>query len=338
MHPDLEEILDIFSYFSGLSGDRCSALLTACAMITTLRGSYRTRKGFITFPLELARKFESKGGQIMYNTKAEKIIINGKHVAGVGLSNGANISSRYVVNTADTQQCLGGMLGYPELQKLNRKYAQKASGAPMSPSMVCIHLGLSPETDLKKMGFDCGYNVVTTGMQAHRESFSAWEKGLMPENDEQFHFAVISPSAATGGPSTLIIHVAPVAADYWIMLRRNHYEEYLRRKEEFSAFYIEMTEKFLIPGLRNQILFADISTPATFERHLGSPTGSTFDMMPLPSNFGKNRLGVRTPLRNFFHAKFSHGIWPCMQAGLQITDMISGGRLMNGNASWRKGV
>lgn len=77
----------------------------------------------------------------------------------------------------------------------------------------------------------------------------------------------------------------------------------------------------------------DVSTPATYKRYIGSPTGSQYDMLPLPSNFGKNRLPTRTPVKGLFLPKFNHGIWPSLQAGLQVVDMISGGKIMNGNAS-----
>jgi hypothetical protein len=92
----------------------------------------------------------------------------------------------------------------------------------------------------------------------------------------------------------------------------------------------------MIPGLRDHIKLIDVSTPATYARFIGSPTGSNYDMLPVPGNFGKNRLKTRTPVKNLFHPKFSHGIWPSMQAGLQVVDMISGGKIMNGNAAYPK--
>ena len=80
----------------------------------------------------------------------------------------------------------------------------------------------------------------------------------------------------------------------------------------------------------------NISSPATYANFIGSTLGCNFDMMPVPENFGKNRLKTRTPIRNLFLPKFSHGIWPSMQAGLQVVDMISGGKIMNGNSSYKK--
>jgi hypothetical protein len=50
---------------------------------------------------------------------------------------------------------------------------------------------------------------------------------------------------------------------------------------------------------------------------------------------GKNRVKTRTPVKGLFIPKFSHGIWPSIQAGLQVVDMISGGKIMDGNSSLR---
>jgi len=71
-------------------------------------------------------------------------------------------------------------------------------------------------------------------------------------------------------------------------------------------------------------------------RYINSPTGSNFDMLPVPENFGKDRLPTRTPVKNLFLPKFSHGIWPSMQAGLQVADMISGGKIMNGASRYQR--
>jgi len=332
--PEIYEILDIFSSFSGLSGNRCAALLTACAMVTTLEGSYRPQKGFIQFPLLLQKAFEQRGGEIMPGTSVRKILTENGVVSGVELHDGRRIEAEIVVSTADTQKTFGDLLGYDVLQNAGRKYAAKASNAQMSPSAIAIHLGLDDSLDLKGMGFDCGYNVLTTGRESHERMFDEWENGNLLMSDQCFHFGVISPSSMTGGKQTLIIHVVPVASEVWIRLKREDPEKYEAEKQRVADFYIDKTEKYMIPGLKKHILFTDISTPATYARYIGSPTGANFDMLPVPGNFGKNRLKVRTPVKNLFLPKFSHGIWPAMQGGLQVVDIITGGRIMNGSASY----
>ncbi len=332
-NPELFEVLDTFSSFSGLAGGRCASLLTACAMITTLRGSYRPKQSFIQFPHELKRVFQTNGGEIRMNTRVTKILADKGQAVGVQLDDGTIIRADHVISTADTQITFGQLLGYDELYLINRKYAQKAEHADMSPSALAIHLGLDAGLDLEALGYDCGYNVLTTGHEAHEKMFQSWEQGELLMSDDCFHLATISPAVQTRGKANLIIHVVPVPIQGWTELRESDYDKYMAEKERIAAFYIKKVEEYMIPNLHKHITFMDVSSPATYSRYLGSPTGSNYDMLPLPSNFGKNRLPTRTPLKGLFLPKFSHGIWPSMQAGLQVIDMISGRKIMGGNSS-----
>jgi phytoene dehydrogenase-like protein len=336
-NQEIYEILDTFSSFSGLSANRCAALLTACAMITTLQGAYRPEKGFIQFPIALRKKLESAGGEVLFRSGVRKIMHDGKKVSGVMLNSGEIIEADHVVSSADTKRTFERMLDPGLLFKLDKNYGKKVESARMSTSGFSIHLGLDDSLDLEGMGFNCGYNVLTTGNGTHAEMFDAWEKGELLMSDDRFHLAVICPSLMTGGKQTLIIHVIPVYADKWIRLKEEDPDRYVGEKNSVADFYIDKVEQYMVPGLRDHIVLTDISTPSTYVRYIGSPTGSQYDMMPVPENFGRYRLPSRTPLNGLFVPKFSHGIWPSMQAGLQIVDMISGGKIMNGNSKYKSG-
>lgn len=335
-NPEVYQVLDIFSSFSGLSGKRCAALLTACAMITTLRGSYRPVKSFITFPHTLSQRFKEQGGVLVTGKEVKRILTDKGKVKGVELSDGTMYKARYVVSTADTKVTLEQLVGEKMFREAGKSYYNKIKSVKMSPSGFAIQLGLDDHIDLNALGFNCGYNVLTSDAGAHEAMFSAWDDNRLLMSDTQFHLAVICPSLMTGGNPTLIIHVVPAPAKYWINLRENNYEAYVNEKNSIAEFYIDKVEHYMIPHLKQHIVYKDISTPATYSRFIGTPGGSQYDMLPVPSNFGKNRLPTRTPIKGLFIPKFSHGIWPSLQAGLQVVDMISGGRIMNGNASLEK--
>jgi all-trans-retinol 13,14-reductase len=332
-NPEVFQVFDTFSSFSGLSGDKCAALLTACAMVTTLKGSYRPKKGFIQFPVALKKKFLEKGGEIRTNIAVEKILIENGKTKGVQFFNGEKIYADFVVSTADTKVNFEKLIGEETLIKANKNYYNKLRSVKMSPSGFSINIGLDDDIDLNALGFNCGYNVLTSSINAHAKMFDAWQKGKLIVSDEDFHLAVICPSLMTGGKQTLIIHVIPVPSEKWINLYETDYNQYLFEKKKMCDFYIKKVEQYMIPNLSKHIVIIDISTPASFKRRIGSPSGSQYDMLPVPSNFGKNRISSRTPIKGLFIPKFSHGIWPSMQAGLQVIDMISGGKIMHGNSS-----
>jgi len=329
---ELIEVLDLFSSFSNLSGNRCAALLTTCAMMTTVKGSFRPRSGFIQFPRELKKKVLEFGGEIKTSASVDSITTRNGKVTGV-LCGGTHYSAEYVVSTADTFQTINGLLDTKSIREKD-PWLKKFKKAEHSPSSFTIHLGLDNSIDLKEMGFDCGYNVLTTGRKTHEKAFDLWKQNKMLMSDSEFHLAVISPSAMTGGKNNLIIHVTPAAMGNWSLLRNDDYNKYTELKNKTAEFYINKVEEYMIPNLKKHIKLTNISTPATYERYLGTSHGANNDMLSTPGNFGMFRLPTRTPVKGLFLPKFSHGIWPCLQAGLQVVDMISGGRIMNGNSKY----
>ncbi len=132
----------------------------------------------------------------------------------------------------------------------------------------------------------------------------------------------------------MIIHVTPAAMGNWSILRKSDYEKYTEKKRELADYYINKVEAYMIPHLKEHIEIIDISTPATYERYLGTTEGANRDMLSVPENFGMFRLPTRMPLKGLFLPKFSQGIWPSLQAGLQVVDMITGGKIMKGNSRY----
>jgi len=332
-NPLLLEILDSFSSFSALSGDRCAALLTACAMMTTLQGSYRPTGGFIGFAHTLIKKIKEKGGHVRFNTAVDRIITDHGKIRGV-LAGNELISCDHVVSTADTFNTFDSLLGQDILKQSGKGYFRKYLKTVPSPSSFTIHLGLDDRIDLQSMGFNCGYNILTTGRQAHEEAFRCWDRQEYLRRDDCFHLAVISPSAVIGGRNTLIVHVTPAAMADWESLRKVDKVLYDLKKLEWAEFYIRKVEQYMIPGLQSHILFKDVATPATYARYLGSRKGANSDMLSVPGNFGMYRLRSRTPVKGLFIPKFSHGIWPSLQAGLQMVDMMTGGKIMGGRSRY----
>ncbi len=332
----LLEILDLFSSFSGLSAERCAALLTASAINASLAGSYRPEKGFVEFPMQMRRKIEDHGGEIITATEVKRIIVENGTARGIELQDGTRFRADHVVTTADAKLSMLSMVGLEVLQAADRRYARKVQQMQMSPSSIFVNLGLDDEIDLNEYGLNCGYNVLTTGHSTFESMYRAWDENLQLLSEETFHCGVVAPALITGGKPVLSIHVVPAAMADWQESHEHDPETYLDKKREVADHFIRLVQRYMVPDLKGHIRFVDVCTPNTFAHFLNSPTGSNFDMMPTPDNFGMHRLKTRTPIRNLYMPKFSNGIWPSMQAGLQVVDMISGGKIMNGNARYMR--
>ncbi|MFC2123608.1 phytoene desaturase family protein [Bacteroidota bacterium] len=335
-NPELEAIFDVFAAFSGMPAERAIAMLTVAAMNTSVNSTFRPVKGFIQLPIAMRKQAEASGCEIVTRMKVEKILIRDKKVYGVKLEDGHEIYADQVITTVDTKVAMEKLVGLDVLEEIDSKYANKAKMVRMSTSSMTVNLGLDEKIDLDSFGMDCGYNVITTGLGTFEKLFKAFDRGEYMLDEHNFHCAVICPSLTTGGKPVIAIRIVPMPMKNWKVLRETNYNDYTREKEKVANFYISQVEKYLIPDLRQHIVVKDILTPATFERFILTPTGSNYDMAPYPGNFGLKRLKMRTPVQGLYQPKFSHGIWPSMQAGLQVVDMITGGRIMDGYSRYRK--
>lgn len=337
-NPEILEILDVFAAFSGLPAERVASLLPVSAMLASLAGSYRPYKGFFEFPEKMKQRLTELGGRIMTRTRVVKILVENNRAIGVQLADGQIIHADYVVTTIDPKVAMQQLVGKETLRKASPAYAKKVETMKMSGSGFMINLGLDAQIDLAGMGFNCGYNLLTTGKGVYNRLYEAFDAGKLLMSREEFYIPVICPSLPVGKKNALTVFVYPAVMNNWKELREQDYTAYTKKKEEIARFYIDLVEAYMIPNFKKHIVYMDVASPATFARYSGSPTGSKSDMAPYPDNFGKNRLKMRTPIKNLFQPKFSNGIWPSLQAGIQAVDMIMERKIMNGNSRYEKNV
>ncbi|MFX1406352.1 MAG: phytoene desaturase family protein [Promethearchaeota archaeon] len=333
--PDVIDIFNTFAEFSALPAEKVSAIVPISAMNSLLDGAFRPTKGFIEFPRKIEERYKNLGGELLLNTRVKKILVEDGKVKGVKLEDDTEIYSDYVVTTVDPKLAMLSMVGLDIIRELDKKYAKKVEEVKMSCSSINLSIGLDDELDLASLGLDCGYNVITTGEDTYDRLFDFYEKGEIGFNEKRFHIGVVCPSLTTGGKPNITVRITPIALADWQDLRKNNPEEYKKRKQYWADFFIDKVEKYLIPNLRKHINVLDISTPATYARFSGSPSGAVFDMAPYTNNFGRTRLKMRTPIEGLFQPKFVHGVFGCLLAGMQVNDMILDRKIMDGNARYK---
>lgn len=337
--PEVIEIFNVFAAFSGLPAEQVSSMVPISAMNSLLDGAFRTKIGFIDLVNKFEKRYFDLGGELRKNSKVEKILIEEDNtVKGIRLDGGEEIFADNVISTVDTMLAMKKLIGLDVIRKIDKKYAKKIEGIKMSTSSMNIGLGLDDKIDLVALGMDCGYNIITSGGDSYDRLFELYEQGKIGFNEKRFHFGVISPSPTTGGKPNITIRVTPMALKGeidWAELKEKDKAKYDQKKEELANFFIEMTEKYLIPDLSKYILIKEISTPANYAQILGSPTGSIYGMAPFPDNFGRTRLKMRTPIKGLYNPKFVHGVFGAVLAGMQVIDMILERKVMDGNARFK---
>lgn len=268
----------------------------------------------------MTRLYQQWGGEIRLRAEVEKIVVDQGKAVGVKVKgDDGMIRAKRVVTTIDPMIAMRHLVGD---NHLSPQYIEKLEGTVMSCSSLNVALGLDDAIDLSGMDLDYPYNVVSTGRGTTEKLFDGFLVGNNAFSPDCFHLAVVCPSLTTGAKNTVTLRGVPFAMSDWSRWRKEDPGRYKEEKERWGDFFVDMAEKYLIPGLSSHIVVRDIATPATYARYSGSPTGSIYDMAALVTQFGPKRLPMKTPIVNLFQPKFAHGLYGGMMNGVQVVDLM----------------
>ncbi|MGP8080731.1 MAG: phytoene desaturase family protein [Dehalococcoidales bacterium] len=334
--PEIGLMFQVFSGMCGLPNDRIAALLTVGVMYSLRERTCRPRGQFIELPQKMEQRYRALGGQLLLKSEVEKIIIDNGKVQGIRLKDGLIIRSRNIISTIDINLTMENLIGLDIIRSKNPRYAGKLESIKMTTSTVTVNLGIDDARILTERGLPCGYGLLTMGNDAYAKLFPAFENNEFKLSSDCFYLGYSCPPLTDNWKPVLSIQAAPLPVNYWVRLRNADKERYLREKEKSADILISIMEKYLIPDLRKHIVFKDITTPATYVRYSGSPSGSIYDMAAVPDNFGANRLPVITPIKGLLVPKFAHGVFGAMNSGLQAADILLDGKVLHGNSRFKK--
>jgi phytoene dehydrogenase-like protein len=328
--PRIREVFETFNAFSGIPPDRASAIVATGSMLASMTRSFRTWGYFDEFPALMAKLYQQRGGELGLKTEVDKIIVKNGEAVGVRIKESDHIvNADRIVTTCDPMFTMRRLVGDEHLPS---KYIRRLRDIEMSNSAFNVALGLDDEIDLSEMDLDYPFNVLSTGSGSMEKLHAGFKSNKNVHTDDCFHAAVICPSLTTGSKNTVTINVIPFAMANWKHWRDHDRKRYDEEKERWANFFIEKAEKYFIKDLRKHIVVKDISTPATYARYSGSPTGAIFDMATTKDQFGPKRLPMKTPIKNLFQPKFAHGIFGGMMNGLQVTDLMLDRKINQGNS------
>ena len=329
-NPKLRELMETFTSFSGVPSDRASSIMATGAMLSSMTRCFRPYGYFDEFPAKMAQLFQERGGEICFNAEVEKILVENGEARGIKIKGeeGAIVAGT-IITTVDPNLAMRTLVGD---EHLPAAYVEKLENTIMSVSSINVALGLDDKIDMKALDLDYPYNVVSTGLGTAEKLFEGYLAGDHAFSEDCFHMAVICPSLTTGAKNTITLRCTPFALSQWKEWRESDYKKYQVEKEKWADFFIGIAEKYFIPNLSKHIVVKDISTPATYARYSGSPSGSIYDMASLVTQFGPKRLPMITPVKNLYQPKFSHGLYGTMMNGVQVVDLLVDRKFNDGNS------
>ncbi len=270
--PRLRRSFDLFaSGWLGLPLDELAALQFLIPWYSyQAYGGYYLRGGSGALSNALADVVRGRGGSVLMNTGASKIITRHERVVGVELSDGRCIETHTVVSNINPRDTFG-MITEPQPVA---SWNARMSAMTRSVSCVKVWLGLSrrPDTD------PSDYDVYIAG----RES-----EGVLGRRA----LSVICPHDWLGGESTMAISTLVPSGT-----------EVTRAAAERL---VDEVEGRLAPRLRECVEVLDVATPRTFEKFTGNPGGSIYGFNPTPRQYATRRSPGATPIDGLFLA----GAW-----------------------------
>ena len=329
-NPKLREVMETFTSFSGVPSDRASSIMATGAMLSAMTRCFRPYGFFDEFPAKMAQLFQERGGEMCFGAEVEKIVVENGQAKGIKIKGEDEIiRAETIITTVDPQLAMRTLVGDEHLPS---SYVEKLENTIMSVSSINVSLGLDDKIDMSSLDLDYPYNVVSTGLGTAEKLFEGYLAGDHAFSEDCFHMALICPSLTTGAKNTITLRCTPFALGQWKALREKDYELYTEKKEKWADFFIGIAEKYFVPNLSKHIVVKDISTPATYARYSGSPSGSLYDMASLVTQFGPKRLPMITPVKNLYQPKFSHGLYGTMMNGVQVVDLLVDRKFNDGNS------
>lgn len=235
--------------------------------------------------LGFSRAFESRlkavGGEIRYNARVAKILVNDGKVKGVNLANGEEVYAKAVVSNADGYQALFQLLGKefvpPSLVRLYET-------APLFGLMLLVSLGVNQVLTEKDMPARMLSEWVTT--KSAGVKLTDLDKAPVTYKLESLYNQAVAPPG-----KSLLLFEALADFNEWKTLceDRAHYNEAKQKAQEIAIRRAESC----FPQLKGKLEAIDVATPVTFERYTSNREGSIQGWRPTPQMMRRMNLRWR---------------------------------------------
>jgi len=283
-------------------------------------GGFYPRGRSQTISNALVNFIEKRGGRVLLNTRAEKILVQNGAACGVRTAGNRQYSAKVVVSNANAYDTFHRML---EADVVPKEYMAKLDGYSVSLSSLQIFLGLK-----RDLVHDWGIKDSEIFYNTGYDPEAAYKAALSGESGNPGFcltlYDNIYPGYSPTGKNTINImtlngydHWKRFEADY----RNGNKVAYNREKERIADRMIKQAEKVLLPELSKAIEVKEIGTPLTNIRYTSNYRGAIYGFDQTLDNSGSQRLPHKTPVKNLYLAGAwtspGHGYGAVIPSGLE---------------------
>ncbi len=248
----------------------------------------------------LASVIEDNDGKVLLGHIVNEIIIENGVATGVKYS---KISKTRTEEQRASGKCIIANAAIPNVidklikePKAKIKLSGKIGHPEIAPSIFSVYLGF--KTPPKELGNRYYSSVFYDGGISRQREIAEYHHADFSKRTCIFvDYSVIDSGLAPEGKSVGVIS----AIDYlsnWDSLSPDRYKE---RKEEAAKTLIARLDKF-IPGTKDALEYYEVGTPTTIKRYTLNPNGTAYGYAQLPSQAGRKRVKIKSPIPNLYFA------------------------------------
>ncbi|MFA6448339.1 MAG: NAD(P)/FAD-dependent oxidoreductase [bacterium] len=268
------KILYPYWCYLGLPTSRMSFTIWAVMLLEYLeRGAYIPRMRSHELASAMEARILELGGQVEYNTRVEKIIVENNQVAGVETASGDVIKTQHVIcNASPTlayNKLISPISAVPPAAYKNVN-ARKHGGAGF-----VVYLGLN--APMEEIGIRDYGLFISKNMDTDDIYFSMGKAAL---NNMQATICLNNAIPYCSPPGTSIISMTTLyKSEAWHTLTPG---DYFKLKNKIASDMIDQFEKATHTRIRDHIEEIEVATPVTFARYTGTHGGGVYGYEPEP--------------------------------------------------------
>ena len=244
------------------------------------KGVYTVRGGTDKFIGAMEVELKKNGVDIRTSCPVERIIIEGKKVAGV-VAKGKTIKCRAVVSNGNLKSTVHKFVGD---ENFSESFIKKAREVRLNNSSCQVYMGIKKGEKIDYIG-----DLLFTSVAEKFDSVKLCSRDITSRT-----FSIYYPETRPGSDMYSIVSSTNANYEDWAVLSQ---EEYRASKKELIESTLDALGKY-IPGVRSKIDWVEAATPKTFQRYTlhecGASFGTKFEGL-------KVSMGLPEEIHGLFH-------------------------------------